>query len=90
MWRRDPVNNEERERMVRQLTQQAIQSALESRWDDALQMNRELLRIVQPNSETLNRLGKALSELGRYAEAKKTYGDALQLDPDNTLSLIHI
>lgn len=72
--------------MVRQLTQQAIQSALESRWDDAVQMNRELLKIVQPNPETLNRLGKALSELGRYAEAKKTYSDALQLDPDNTIA----
>jgi tetratricopeptide (TPR) repeat protein len=72
--------------MVRQLTQQAIQSALESRWDDAVQMNRELLKIVQPNPETLNRLGKALSELGRYAEAKKTYGDALQLDPDNAIA----
>jgi tetratricopeptide (TPR) repeat protein len=84
--RRNPVNNEERARIVRQLTQQAIQSALDSRWDDAVQMNRELLKIVQPNPETLNRLAKALSELGRYGEAKKTYSDSLQLDPDNTIA----
>ncbi len=84
--RREPVNNDERERIVRQLTQQAIQSALESRWDDALQLNRELLKIVQPNPETLNRLGKALSELGRYSEAKKTYSESLQLNPDNTIA----
>jgi tetratricopeptide (TPR) repeat protein len=80
------VNNDERARIVRQLTQQAIQSALESRWDDAVQFNRELLKIVQPNPETLNRLGKALSELGRYGEAKKSYSEALQLNPDNTIA----
>jgi tetratricopeptide (TPR) repeat protein len=82
----ESVNNDERERQVRQLTQQAIQSALDSRWDDAVQMNRELLRIVQPNPETLNRLGKALGELGRYSEAKKAYGDSLQLNPENTIA----
>lgn len=81
-----PLNNEERARIVRQLTQQAIQCALESRWEEAVEKNRELLKIVQPNPETLNRLGKALSELGRYAEARKSYGESLQLDPDNTIA----
>lgn len=80
------VNNEERERIVRQMTQQAIQQALESRWEEAVNTNRELLRIVQRNPETLNRLGKALSELGHYSEAKKAYGESLQIDPDNTIA----
>lgn len=80
------MNNEERARIVRQLTLQAIQCALESRWEEAAEKNRELLKIVQPNPETLNRPGKALSELGRYAEAKKTYNESLQLDPDNAIA----
>ncbi len=80
------VDNEERARMVRQVTQQAIQSALESRWNDALQLNRDLLKVVQPNPETMNRLGKAYSELGRYAEARKAYGESLQLDPENIIA----
>ncbi len=80
------MNNDERARVVRQLTQQSIQYALESRWEEAINANRELLKIVQPNAETLNRLGKALSEMGRYSEAKQAYGDSLHIDPDNVIA----
>jgi len=80
------MNNDERTRVVRQLTQQAIRFALNSQWEEAVNANRELIKIVQPNSETLNRLGKALSEMGRYGEAKKAYSDSLQLNPDNNIA----
>jgi hypothetical protein len=80
------MNNDERTRVVRQLTQQAIQYALSSQWEDAANANRELIKLVQPNSETLNRLGKALSELGRYGEAKKAYSESLHLNPDNNIA----
>lgn len=79
-------NTEERARKVRQLTQQAIQHALQSRWDEAVATNQELLRVVQRNTEVLNRLGKALFELGRYAEAKKSYSESLQIDPNNNIA----
>lgn len=67
------MNNDERTLIVRQMTQQAIRYALESQWEEAVNTNRELLRIVQRNSETLNRLGKALSELGRYGEIGRAH-----------------
>ncbi len=71
---------------MRQMTQQAIQLALESKWDEAIAVNQELLRIVHPNSETLNRLGKAFSELGRYTDARRMYTQSLELDPDNVIA----
>ncbi len=35
---------------------------------------------------TLNRLGKALSELGQYADAKAAYSEALTVDPTNSIA----
>jgi tetratricopeptide (TPR) repeat protein len=80
------MNNEERTLHVRHLEQQAIHFAQESKWDEAAEANRELLRLVQRNPSTLNRLGKALSELGQYGEAKRAYSEALQLDPTNMIA----
>lgn len=77
---------EERERRRRQLSEQAIQMARESRWDEAVTVNRDLLLLVPRDPSTLNRLGKALSELGRYSEAKSAYTEALDQDPANNIA----
>lgn len=77
---------EERARLRRQLTEQAIQLALESRWEEAAAVNRQLLAAVPRDLSTLNRLGKALSEIGRYTEAKQAYSDALEIDPTNNIA----
>lgn len=77
---------EERERRRRQLTEQAVQMARESKWDDAVAVNRELLTLLPHDSSTLNRLGKALSELGQYSEAKRAYSEALEQDPSNNIA----
>ena len=77
---------EERERRRRQLSEQAIQMARESRWEEAVAVNRELLTIPPREPSTLNRLGKALSELGQYGEAKRAYKEALEQDPANNIA----
>jgi tetratricopeptide (TPR) repeat protein len=77
---------EERERRRRQLTEQAVQLARESRWEEAVAVNRELLAILPRDSSTLNRLGKALSEVGQYSEAKRAYSEALEMDPANNIA----
>jgi tetratricopeptide (TPR) repeat protein len=77
---------EERERRRRQLSDQAIQMARESRWDEAVVVNRELLTIIPHDASALNRLGKALSELGQYSEAKRAYTEALDQDPANNIA----
>jgi Tetratricopeptide repeat len=77
---------EEKARQRRKLTEEAIQLALESRWEEAAEKNRELLDVVPRDLSTLNRLGKALSELGRYGDAKRAYADALEIDPTNNIA----
>jgi tetratricopeptide (TPR) repeat protein len=77
---------EERARQYRQLTEQAIQLALQSRWEEAVAVNRQLLATTPRDLSALNRLGKALSEMGNYGEAKRAYADALDLDPTNTIA----
>jgi hypothetical protein len=78
--------SEERARLHRQLTEQAIQLALQSRWEEAVSVNRQILAAAPRDVSALNRLGKALSELGTYGEAKHAYSDALALDPSNTIA----
>jgi hypothetical protein len=78
--------SEERARQHRQLTDQAIQLALDSRWEEAVAVNRQILTTVQHDVSALNRLGKALSEVGNYGEAKKSYAEALAIDPGNIIA----
>lgn len=77
---------EERARQQRQLTEQAITLALESKWEEAVAVNRQLQGLFPRDLSTLNRLGKALSELGQYADARQSYGEALEIDPTNNIA----
>lgn len=65
---------------------EAIQCALESRWVDALATNHALIERYGPDEDTFNRIGKALTELGRPREALNAYGDTLKLNPLNTIA----
>lgn len=77
---------EERARVRKQLSEQAVKLAVSSRWDDAVTVNREILRVFGQDSDALNRLGKALSEVGQISEARKSYARAIELDPTNTIA----
>jgi len=77
---------EERTRLRRQKADQAIQLALQSRWEEAATVNRSILSLYPSDVDAWNRLGKALAELGRYQEAREAYGKALELDSTNTIA----
>lgn len=70
----------------RQTIEQAIQLAIQSRWDEAEQLNRQLLAAFPEDVDANNRLGKALTELGRYAEARAAYTRTVELDPANSIA----
>jgi tetratricopeptide (TPR) repeat protein len=70
----------------RQTIEQAIQLAIQSRWDEAEQLNRQLLAAFPEDVDANNRLGKALTELGRYAEARAAYTRTIELDPANSIA----
>ena len=66
--------------------EEAIQLALESRWSEALAVNRALLERHGEDEETFNRLGKALSELGQAEEALDAYQQSLRINPLNIIA----
>ncbi|MGE5597002.1 MAG: tetratricopeptide repeat protein [Hyphomicrobiales bacterium] len=82
----DGLTAEERLRLRKQMTDQAVKLAVSSRWEEAVSVNREFLRVFGEEAEALNRLGKALSEVGQVSEARKAYGRAIELDPSNTIA----
>jgi tetratricopeptide (TPR) repeat protein len=77
---------DEKNRIKRQKSDLSVRLAKEGRWDEAVQVNRDLLAIFPDDTETLNRLGKALMELKRYAEAKEAYEHSVKQDPTNTIA----
>jgi tetratricopeptide (TPR) repeat protein len=77
---------EDRARTKKQRTDAAIQLALQGRWDDAASLNRSIIDLFPTDVDAHNRLGKALTELGRYAEARGAYQKALEIDPLNAIA----
>jgi hypothetical protein len=64
----------------------AIQLAMESRWEEAVQTNRAIIGVFPNDTDSYNRLGKALMELGKYNDAKKAYKKAIELDSTNQIA----
>ncbi|MBI2724511.1 MAG: tetratricopeptide repeat protein [Chloroflexi bacterium] len=80
----NPTEDKARAKRVR--TEQAIQLAMQSRWDDAVTANRAIISAFPDDADAHNRLGKALSETGKIKEAREAYTRALTLDPTNTIA----
>lgn len=68
------------------LPQLAIDSALESRWEEALQINKKIIKKDPQNIDALNRQAWAYMELGRPTLAKKYYSQVLKIDPYNPIA----
>jgi hypothetical protein len=69
-----------------QYADDAVQLAIAGKWDDAVKLNRFIIDSFGADEETQNRLGKALSELGKLKEAKASYEVALKLNPMNSIA----
>ena len=77
---------EDKTRVKRLRTEQAIQFAMQSRWDDAITANRAIIAVFPEEADAYNRLGKALSETGKIKEAREAYNQALALQPTNAIA----
>lgn len=84
--RLDTLSLEERARLKKQLSDQAVKLAVNSRWQEAANVNREYLNRFGDEAEAFNRLGKALTEVGQITEARECYGKSLEADPSNTIA----
>ncbi len=77
---------EDRAKVRKQHAELAIQLALQGRWSEAAQLNRTIIESFPTDVDAFNRLGKAMTELGRYGEAREAYMKALEIDPLNTIA----
>src|SRR5215212_4397154 len=79
--------SEDRQRMRRIRSEKAIQLAMQNKWQEAADTNRQILEQFPEDVDTLNRLGKALLELGHYADARSQYQKAAGIDPSNGIAV---
>ena len=82
----DIQTQEDGERARRRQSRGAIALAMDGRWREAAALNRKLLALAPEGLEAWNRLGKALLELGEYAEAQEAFEHALALSSDNVIA----
>jgi len=77
---------EEKARLRQRLSKEAIDLALEGKWEEAEATNRDIIEKFPSDVEAYNRLGRALTELGHFDAAKEAYLKALQLAPENAIA----
>ncbi|MBM3134485.1 MAG: tetratricopeptide repeat protein [Chloroflexi bacterium] len=80
------MSPEEKEKLKKYWVEQAVALAMQNRWEEAVATNQSILAIFPADADAHNRLGKALTELGRYTEAQEAYSRTLQLDPSNSIA----
>lgn len=77
---------DQRGKLKRQTSRQAINLAMEGRWQESVILNKGIIAKFPNDVDAHNRLGKAFMELGNYANAREAYSRALQLDQYNTIA----
>jgi len=77
---------EERTKLGKRLSQEAINLAILGRWEEAVAANKSIIEWVPNDVGAYNRLGRALTELGKFAQAKEAYSKALELAPGNVIA----
>lgn len=79
------AKQDEKQRIRRRLQERAVEAAAINRWDEAAEINRQIL-LLGEDVDTFNRLGKALMELGQYTESHDAYQQAMRLIPTNSIA----
>jgi tetratricopeptide (TPR) repeat protein len=79
-------HSEDRLRQKQQRADRAINLAMQNRWSEAAELNREIIQDFPRDVDGHNRLGKALMELGRYREARDCYAESVSIDSMNTIA----
>ena len=69
-----------------ELGKKAVSLALNGEWAEAAKLNQCILEQAPNDVEAMNRLGKALMELGKFAEAKTVLTKVVELAPYNSIA----
>lgn len=81
-----PNREEDKARLRRKASQEAITLAMQSRWEEAVAVNQSIIDLFPTDVDAYNRLGRAYTELGDFVRAKEAYSRALELDPKNSIA----
>ena len=73
-------------RLKKDLSHDAVNLALQGEWQRATEVNRAILELFSDDVEAMNRLVKALIELGSYQEARTILDKACELAPYNNIA----
>lgn len=73
-------------RLKQQRSKEAIDLAMQARWQEAVSLNQEIVRDFPDDVDAYNRLGRAYLELGQYRQAREAYENAVKLDPYNAIA----
>lgn len=73
-------------RLKQQRSKEAIDLAMQARWQEAADVNKEIIESFPEDVDAYNRLGRAYMELGRYTQAREAYSRTVQLDPYNAIA----
>ncbi len=68
------------------LDRKAVKAALEHQWDEAVQLNTEIIKLNSVDLNAKIRLGKAYLHLGQFPKAKKIFKEILEQDPLNQIA----
>ncbi len=77
---------EGKEKFRKDAAKKAVGLAMQNRWEEAVAANRSIVEEFPQDMEAHNRLGKALTELGRIREAKEAFQHALEISPNNSIA----
>jgi tetratricopeptide (TPR) repeat protein len=77
---------DEKARLRRQMSEEAITLAMKGQWKEAVAINQSIIDAIPTEVDAYNRLGKAFMELGDLAQAKNAYRNALELDHNNSIA----
>ncbi|MCX7911981.1 MAG: tetratricopeptide repeat protein, partial [Dehalococcoidales bacterium] len=78
--------DERRLKSREQRSREAIALAMQARWQEAVDVNREIIQDFPDDVEAYNRLGRAYMELGDYEHAREAYSQSVKLDPLNAIA----
>jgi len=79
-------DDEKQIRFKQQRSKEAIDLAMQARWQEAVDVNKEIIESFPEDVDAFNRLGRAHMELGKYAQAKEAYRRSVKLDKYNAIA----
>jgi len=81
-----PDREEDKARVRRKASQEAIALAMQSRWQEAVVVNQNIIDNFPTDIDAYNRLGRAFTELREFDKAREAYSKTLELDHDNSIA----